>query len=215
MFIRTMVCFVLCICSYNCLCASDSTKVKRCKIIQANGNELVGEIVREDSLEIVLKSEGVESKVSRIQIKQITYLNKHEWESDSLQKEIEPKQEFVIGATLGSPAIYNARLGSRSAEGLSFQVSGMYSKDVYGFQLSPILLLSKNEKTYQYLSFMFGYSYIRGPEQSGYVTEVNTWTFAGVGYVLNTRGFFLELGLSVGRGSYSSPQLIFQIGYVN
>lgn len=187
----------------------------------SNGNELIGEIIREDSSEIVVMADGLESKVLKAHVKQITYLNDGESVGDTViyrTKKKEPKQEFVIGATYGTPSIFNARLGTRSDKGFSYQVCGMYSKDVYGLQFNPMLLLTKNEKTYQFLSFMVGYSYIRFPEFRIFdtrISELRTWAYIGAAYALNTRGFFLELGLTAGVGSYRSPQLMLQIGYVN
>ena len=45
--------------------------------------------------------------------------------------------------------------------------------------------------------------------------RVREWTFLGLVYNLNFRGFFLEPGLTFGEGDYSNPQLALQIGYMH
>lgn len=221
--VRVTIFCIVCICSYCCVFASDSTKVRRCKITLASGSELVGEIVREDSSGIVLKSEGVESKVSRTHIKQVTYLNADELESEETtvfrKKSKKETSEFVGGLTLGTPAVGHVRVGGRF-DGWAMHASLGYWGEVYGIQLSPMLLLSRDEKTYHYLSGMVGYSHLRYARVTSTWNYINIreqveWLYAGAGYVFNTRGFFLELGLTAGAGSFSTPQLIFQIGYVN
>ena len=187
-----------------------------------NGNELVGEIVREDGFVIVLKSDGVESKVMRSHIRQITYVHHEEEENEELiftPKDEELNMEVVAGATLGTPAAVNLRIGLRG-ERTAVHFSGAYWGVPFGIQLSPMLILSKDEKTYHYLTGMLGYAHLEEKVEirdifSPIIVNQTTWAYAGAGYALNTRGFFLELGLTAGVGSFRSPQLMFQIGYVN
>ncbi len=47
------------------------------------------------------------------------------------------------------------------------------------------------------------------------IIEVREWTFLGLVYNLNFRGFFLEPGLTFGEGDYSNPQGALQIGYMH
>ena len=215
-----MVCLFVCICSYNTLFASDSTTTSRCKIVLTNGVELIGEIVDESSTEIVLKSEGVESKVQRTFIKRIEYLSPEE-----LEREMEVYRNnggkrlnnLIAGLTLGTPSVGNIRVGFRFDD-WGIHLSGGYWGSSHGIQISPMLLFARNEKTYHYISGMVGYAHFRDgwamPEHSQNRKELE-WLYGGIGYVFNTRGFFVELGLTSGTGSYTSPQPIFQIGYVN
>lgn len=220
--LRTLLFSVIFLCSYHCLFASDSTKVRTCKILLTNGKEFVGEIVAEDSVAIVIKNEFMDSQILKSRVRQITYFAAGESGSEErvfVPEKKENNTEVTIGATFGTPAVGNIRVGVRT-EKLAFHYSGGYWGDVFGFQLNPMLLLSKDEKTYHYLSALIGYSHLKSEQiyRIGPYTIIDegvNWLYGGVGYVFNTRGFFLELGLSAGTGSFTSPQLMFQIGYVN
>ena len=220
--LRTLLLSVILLCSYHCLFAGDSTKVRTCKILLTNGKEFVGEIVAEDSVAIVIKNEFMESQILKSRVRQITYFAAGESASEEytvIPVKKEKDSEVIIGATFGTPAVGNIRVGVRS-EKAAFHFSGGYWGEVFGFQLNPMLLLSKDEKTYHYLSALLGYSHLESERiyrigQYTIIDEGLNWLYGGVGYVFNTRGFFLELGLSAGSGSFTSPQLMFQIGYVN
>jgi hypothetical protein len=127
-------------------------------------------------------------------------------------------QQFSsFGVTLGTPAGLNFRYGYHDKD-FAFHAMGGYLDlgEMYGFQLSPMLTLSSNERTYLYFTGMFGYSYLVSNETFGRITVPvgREWAYVGGGLTLFSRGFILEGGLTAGHGDYSTPQLTFQIGYM-
>ena len=112
----------------------------------------------------------------------------------------------MFGITLLLPGGYNI-LG-----GYQFQTFGLraelgcipYGDGGYGGQVNFLLNLAKSK------SFEANVSLAAGFSQMGN----NNFTYAGPCFDLNAGGFFIELGLGFGSGSFQSPQLLFQLGYV-
>jgi len=50
---------------------------------------------------------------------------------------------------------------------------------------------------------------------SGNLENARRWSYGVFGYNLNWDGFFLEIGISLGKGDFTSPQPHWQIGYVH
>ena len=69
-------------------------------------------------------------------------------------------------------------------------------------------MLSNNINRYHSLNFVAGSSYL---EKNW---DKKTWDYIGIAYNLNYKDFYLEAGITSGSGSYSNPQIMFQIGYV-
>lgn len=200
--------------------ASDSTKVKKCKIILTSGKELVGEIIREDSAEIILKNEVVETKIPRIRIRHITLISADD--ESIVKKQKVGKAEFVIGATLSIYVPYNVRFGMRdTTRGMAFHVSGGYKNSLYSVQLSAMFAFAKDKNICHYLSVMLGVRYADDPglsvtDSSFSQGKTSSGVYYGLGYAINFHGFFAEAGggLVYGTG-LRLPHLLFQIGYVN
>ena len=122
------------------------------------------------------------------------------------QKLIDLKEDSYqeIGINIGTPAALNAAFGYWF-NSVGLRVSGMYyGQETNGVQLNLGLRLSDNFKRRHALFIIRGASKIDNDE----------WTFLGLVYNLNFKGFFLETGLTFGEGDYSKPQIALQIGYM-
>lgn len=126
------------------------------------------------------------------------------------QEEIDLRQESYqeIGINFGTPAVLNLAFG-HWFNSVGVRVSGMYFGTTNGVQLNVGLKLSDNVRTRHALFIIGGISNI------DLDNRVREWTFLGLVYNLNFRGFFLEPGLTFGEGDYSNPQVALQIGYMH
>jgi hypothetical protein len=107
-----------------------------------------------------------------------------------------------LGVAIGTPAVLNIELGYWMDE-VGVRLSGGIFPGA-GIQANLGFKLAENAKRSHVIAAVFGASEIDHYE----------WTYAGVAYELNYHGIFLQAGLTAGRGDYSSPQIIFQLGYV-
>lgn len=111
---------------------------------------------------------------------------------------------WELGVNLGTPAGFNLAIGKWLGR-FGLRVSGgTLGKPVNGIQINLGYKLSDNTDRSHSLAFMGGNSQ----------AEARHWTYAGVAYNLNWGGFFLEVGLTGGSGSYTNPQAAIQIGYM-
>ncbi|TKB44151.1 hypothetical protein E8M12_13010 [Thalassotalea mangrovi] len=46
------------------------------------------------------------------------------------------------------------------------------------------------------------------------MNDVDEWTYVGVSTTIDFNGFYIEPGLTIGKGDYDSPQLSLQLGYL-
>lgn len=207
-----------------CVKAQATTGEKKVRIILSDNTEMNGVIIKEDSASVVIRTaSGVESMVKRSFIAQITY-DTSVLTVDRITEEKVTKGKdsttWSVGATIGTPAGLNIRFGFGNGKS-AFHFSGGYWGNIIGLQINPMLALYSDERTFQYFSGMIGTSHIGDSDLlysgGGYrvVSRPKNWTYLGLGYVLHSRGFLLEAGLSAGLGSFSSPQLMLQIGYVH
>ena len=113
-----------------------------------------------------------------------------------------------IGINIGTPAALNLAFG-HWFNSVGVRVSGMYFGQTNGVQLNLGLKLSDNARRRHALFIIGGISNI------DLNNRVREWTFLGLVYNLNFRGFFLEPGLTFGEGDYSNPQVALQIGYMH
>ena len=123
------------------------------------------------------------------------------------QEEIDLRQESYpeIGINIGTPAVLNFAFGYWF-NSIGVRVSGLYwEQGANGVQLNVGLKLSDNVRRRHALFIIGGTSNIDNTE----------WTFLGLVYNLNWRGFFLEPGLTFGAGDFSNPQVALQIGYMH
>ena len=109
-----------------------------------------------------------------------------------------------LGITLGTPSGLNLAGGGWNGR-FGVRATGMfYGPSFYGFQTTLGFKLLDDPKTLHSVGLAFG----------TFRWEFDDWTSVGAVYNTNFRGFFLETGLEVGRGDFSSPQFVLQIGYM-
>ena len=84
----------------------------------------------------------------------------------------------------------------------------MNLENVHGIQANLLYKISRKRNIDQNFGLCVGTSEVK----DGWL--MRDWTYIGAIYELNFHGFFIQPGLSIGDGDFSSPQLLFQIGYV-
>ena len=168
------------------------------RILTADGEEFIGSVLREtaDTL-ILLSSSGIEVAVPRTAIRTIDY------RYDSDRKSYGGFWSF--GGAFGTPAglelIVRRNFSREWGLGLAFGYLG----SIIGLELDVQRLLGESGSARHSLAFGAG----------SMVTDRDEWNYFKGAYNLNWGGFHLDLGLSVGSGTFSNPQLMAQIGYVH
>ncbi len=123
-----------------------------------------------------------------------------------------------IGVTIGAPAIINLAIGRWNGP-VNFRLSGMfYGNWARGVQFNSGYLLSENPKRSHSLGIIGGIFSWESSEDIQFVGNVKSrseWKYIGLAYNLYWGKFFLETGLTIGKGSYRSPEVLFQIGYMH
>ncbi|HRT68363.1 MAG TPA: hypothetical protein P5216_06450, partial [Bacteroidota bacterium] len=84
---------------------------------------------------------------------------------------------------------------------------GFIPSSIFGFQIEALYNLKTSRHFEHNLGVGLGLMEI-------YYNEDNVWGYLELLYNLNIYGFFLEAGMSIGSGSFTNPQLMFQFGYV-
>lgn len=127
-----------------------------------------------------------------------------------LSNNYKEKQYAMFGPTLILPGGINLLFGYHYS---SFGVRGEFGvlpvdDEIYGFQVNVFYNLFRNKSFEHNVSIAGGFSH-----QDSYLYDKD-WTYLGLMYDFNIYGFFMELGLTLGSGYYSNPQLAIQFGYV-
>ncbi len=175
--------------------------------IKTKGGEVFrGQITRETADTVfIINDQGKQEFVLRSRIESISYAAHR-------------LADFgEVGITIGTPSGLNLVAGYMWRH-VGVRLSGLYLGSISGVQLGIPINIARFESTSHDISLVAATSSITTHQTDvfGGTTEVNH-NFTGVGpaYELNAGGFYLELGLLFGSGTYSSPQLAFQIGYVH
>jgi hypothetical protein len=118
---------------------------------------------------------------------------------------------WVLGGAFGSPGIANL-VGGYYFNGWGVRVSGgMIPFSAGGVQIEVLKNLSSTQDFSHNLHLGVGSLFIdNGSSFWGY----DWWDYIAIGYDLNWHGFYVSGDLSFGEGTYSSPQILGQIGYV-
>ncbi|MGA2296813.1 MAG: hypothetical protein ABSG15_04605 [FCB group bacterium] len=146
-------------------------------------------------------------------------LNKREISSIEILRKPTSTAYSSFGITLIGPGGLNVVFGYMFSSG-GFRIEGGTFNSVYGFQGNFLINLNKSESFESNISLGFGYTSIETDENIydygyNYNRKVTKdWTYGGIFYDFNFHGVFFEGGLSFGTGSFSSPQLNVQIGYI-
>ena len=188
----------------------NSSSSDMASILTTTGSTYRGQIVHESpDTVILLAKDGNTLTILRRNIASIDY----HWQ---------PINKFwELGAVFGTPAGLNLIAGYHfEMVGLRFGF-GYWGSNLYGAEISIPITLYRGEHSTHDVAIVAWTSSIDAPETEydyfgeSYVTTVHK-TFTGIGpaYQVNLNGFSGELGLAFGSGTFSSPQLMLQLGYV-
>lgn len=188
--------------------ASAQTRIKL-----RSGMAYFGRIVADSDDVIVLRTaDSVEMTFKRSTVESIDVMQVR---TDSARRAYPS-----IGVTLGTPAGINL-IGAYYFGDLGLRASIGYWGSIYGAQVNLTRNLSTSGNVTHNVSIGAGYMYLRIHRtnfDAWEVTEhddISEWRYLCATYALNWSGFFAEIGVSVGSGTFSNPQLLFQIGYVH
>ena len=127
------------------------------------------------------------------------------------------KTSAELGVTLGTPAGLNV-VGAKHFDNLMVKASGFYlGYPVKGIQLELGYKFSEYDRTYNAFNIVAGIAEYGEKERINFhwsIYNYKSWKYIGIVYNLNTNGFYLQSGLSIGEGDFTNPQLLLQVGYV-
>lgn len=120
------------------------------------------------------------------------------------------------GVSVGTPAGLNVFLTQYVTQKAGFRISGGFVPgrcgDVYGVQAGPVFKWKEHGNTLWEFAVFVGYA--EGVPDPGCSLDPYVWRYVGGAMALKWRRLFVELGWSAGTGSFSSPQLVVQLGLV-
>lgn len=181
-----------------CVSASTLTAQKVTRITTVEEEVYLGEILSETVDTVKLRStSGADISIPRASIGSIEY--------DFTRGKDLDKPFWSIGATFGTPGGINLVLGHNFNNDWGLRLSGGYIVTASGIQIDGLYRLGGETVRNNLYLGAGGLS----------LSSLGDWTYVNTGYNLQAGGFDLMLGLSVGSGDYSNPQLLFQIGYVH
>jgi len=186
------------------------TKQLNTTIKTLSGSEYEGIIITfNDSLYLLQTHGNKEIKIKRNEILSLDF-------KSNLYK----SGYSMFGITAITPGGINILFGQHFGKfGIRLQ-GGLIplSRTMWGFQGNLLYNFQKSESFENNISIAFGHLSI--PINKGFspwegtIYENGDWTYGAVCYDFNTGGFFLEVGLGIGSGYFSNPQLLLQLGYV-
>jgi hypothetical protein len=112
-----------------------------------------------------------------------------------------------FGLSIGTPSVVNFVYKGEVAD-IPVQVSAGYWGDSYsGIELGYRFI--ERQGPFSSAQILVGYS--RLEDSNDFIDE---WTYVGASATFSWGGLYIEPGISVGSGDYSSPQLLIQAGYL-
>ncbi len=118
----------------------------------------------------------------------------------------------IFGVTFLTPAIVQLLGGYSFDSWLARAAIGYLPNTSFGFEICFGKNLSRSYNFSQNISV--GFTSTRYTERGYDGKTIRRWNGGFIGYDFNWGGFFLETGLSFGKGDFRSPQLLLQLGYV-
>lgn len=126
-----------------------------------------------------------------------------------------------FGIVLGVPSAINLVFAKHIGDFLFKLSGGFLGSGTYGAQFEVGYKFYEEKETYQAIGLGVGHSVITTNKtrqfyayESYAYSNRDTWDYIALNYMLNTKGFYLNAGLSHGSGTFTSPQIVLQIGYV-
>ena len=120
----------------------------------------------------------------------------------------------MSGVSLGTPGGINFSYTryNHGNNGYRVTIGGFPGRDyryIYGLQINYLHCLSEAEHGLLETSLLFG-----STEMMGNSRVVDHWTYVGAGFSGRWRFLFAEIALSAGSGTFPSPQILIQVGFV-
>jgi hypothetical protein len=190
-------------------------------ITTREGKEFKGKVVTEGADAITLiGADSVEIKVPRSQIRSIVYNDSSTTTAVSTGSTaaaapaVPEKTSFpILGAALGTPAGLNGIVGYYF-DGWGVRASAMYLPTINGIEVEFLRNIGRSGTFSHNVHVGAGVSHMEIPGDLYTLEEIYDWRYFTAGYDINWNSFHVSAGLSWGSGSYSNPQLMFQLGYV-
>jgi hypothetical protein len=208
---------------------STSLASAQSRIVTTSGNVFIGSVLDEDKFEISIRTaDGIDIKVPRDKIESISYgrtapaitpssptsapISSSTQESFSATPSIgaEDDGHLAFGIAIGTPG----GLGLAAAyhqQGFGARFSLMALPEDFGLQTSMLQQIAKTGPMEFKVGLISGFSYVGGDRSTNY--EDYSWLYTGPAASIELFGMFTEVGLSFGFGSYSNPQVMYQLGY--
>lgn len=117
-----------------------------------------------------------------------------------------------LGLTLLQPGGLNILYGYQFENGMMFRLECGYFSTMSGAQANVGYTLRRSESFEHSFSIAAGFSEMT--LKGSWDNKHYDWAYAGLTYNLNWNGFFVEIGMTVGEGDFTNPQLLLQFGYV-
>lgn len=110
-----------------------------------------------------------------------------------------------LGFSLGTPAMLNL-VSMVHLPITTISVSGMYwGEDPVGLQVGASVFRSEQKSFFRALNLIFGMVELY---------EGKEWNYLGIDGLFSWKLFFIQPGVTAGNGSYSSPQISMQFGFL-
>jgi hypothetical protein len=198
----------------NTILKIDKSNIKETKqlytiITNIRGKEFEGELIHfSDSSAILNTQENNEIRFQRNEIQSLELSSNYNVEGYQM-----------LGVSFLTPGGINLIYGNQFRE-IGFRLTvGLFPKsyaNLWGLQGNFLYNIKKTRTFETNFSVAVGYMNYPGwsQEEIHYSVNANNWTYFAVCYDLNTYGFFFEIGLSVGMGTFKNPSLLMQLGYV-
>lgn len=176
-----------------------------------SGVVYLGSVIRETSDSIYFKTvDSVNLQLPRSAVVSVDY-----------KAPKPPTHWSEFGGVFGTPAGLNFVVGAHWPA-IGVRLSGAYwGHALSGIQVGIPYTFASNANTTHSVGLIAGTSFLSLPttQMTYYGTTTtytdNYWTSVGAAYDLNAGGFALQVGLTVGTGTFHNPQIAFQIGYVH
>lgn len=214
-------CFIL-LFSFRCLFGNIIDKSKFSTIITLQNNEIIycNIVSEEDDFYLLQLEDASLKKFPKNEVSLIAknpLANEHALSiSPATGDGFYSSDNLLLGITFLTPGGINLNVGTMDEDfGIRGQVG--YIGSAFGSQLDFLLPFYFSSDVA--ISFVpsLGYSWMEIDEMGNYGPRISVyeWIYVAGGFNANLFGFDLNLGLSLGTGDFTNPQLMFSFGYVH
>jgi hypothetical protein len=200
-----IVLHILCSCVLSILCAR--VALAQVEVTTVGGEIYTGRIVDENtSLIMLMTLDSVTVTVPKSSVQLVRY------GVDNSPARLKDDSFWSLGGALGTPGLVNV-IGGYNFDGWGLRVSGgLTPNTAAGLQFDLRRSVGYSGSLSHNIHVSIG-SFAMATDSP--FRSYDWWDYVGIGYDLNWGGFYLSGDLSFGDGTYSSPQILAQIGYVH